>query len=275
MQPDFGSKRLDEISPLDLERYRRNRKRAGRSEVTINRELAFLRNLFNKAIDWGKATENPVRKVRFARENNERPRFLDPEEEVRLLAQCGAQLKPLVMTALHTGFRSSELLSLTWKDVDFQRRSITVRTAYAKNGESRSVPMNEVLTTTLEEVRISSAATGPVFLNRQGTPYKSFRTAFERAVLKAAIPNCTFHSLRHTFASRLVMAGVDLPTVKELMGHKDIKMTLRYTFLSSDHKKDAVSKLENYGTKSHQFSQQGAQQGRGEHHKLLKNKMLP
>jgi integrase len=135
--------------------------------------------------------------------------------------------------------------------------------------------MNDILTTTLEKVRISSAGTGPVFLNRQGTPYKSLRTAFERVVLKAAIPDCTFHSLRHTFASRLVMAGVDLPTVKELMGHKDIKMTLRYTFLSSDHKKDVVSKLENYGTKSHQFSQQGTQQESGGQHKSLKSNMLP
>jgi integrase len=82
--------------------------------VTINREFAFLRNLYNKAIHWGKAMENAVRKIRFARENNERLRFLDPDEEVRLLAECGTQLKPLVITALHTGFRSSELLSLTW-----------------------------------------------------------------------------------------------------------------------------------------------------------------
>ena len=148
-----------------------------------------------------------------------------------------------MITALHTGFRSSELLSLTWRDVDFQRRSITVQAAYAKNGESRSVPMNDVLTATLEEVRINSTATGPVFRSRQGTPYRSFRRAFERAVRKAAIPDCTFYSLRHTFASRLVMAGVDLPRVQELMGHKDINMTLRYTHLSSDHKQDAVSKL--------------------------------
>jgi len=187
--------------------------------------------------------------------NNERPRLLGPAEEGRLLAQREARLKPLVMTALNTGFRPSELFSLTWKDVDLQRWSITVRAAYAKNGESRSVPMHDILTTTLEEVRISSMGRGPVCLNRQGTPYKSFRTAFERAVLKVAIPDCTFHLLRHTFASRLGMAGVDLPTVKELIGYKDIKMTLRYTHLSGDHKHAAVSKLEQFGTKSHQCSQ--------------------
>lgn len=105
-----------------------------------------------------------------------------------LWIQCGTQLKPLVVTALHTGFRASELLSLTWKDVDFQERSITVRTAYAKNGESRSVPpMNDVLTAILEEVRIKSTATGPVFRTRTGFPYRSFRTAFEHAVRKVSI----------------------------------------------------------------------------------------
>ncbi len=77
--------------------------------------------------------------MRFARENNGRIRILTPEEETQLLAHCGPQLKPLVITALHTGFRASELLSITWEDVDFSQRVMTVRAAYAKNGERRSV----------------------------------------------------------------------------------------------------------------------------------------
>src|SRR5215467_6382817 len=87
IQPVFGSKRLDEISPFDLERYRRQRKQAGVSDVTINRELAFLRHLYTMAITWGKASENPVKKVRFAHENNGRIRILNPEEEWLLFAQ--------------------------------------------------------------------------------------------------------------------------------------------------------------------------------------------
>jgi integrase len=116
---------------------------------------------------------------------------------------------------------------------------------------------------------------GPVFHNRHGTPYCSFRTAFERAVRKAAIDDFTFHNLRYTFASRLVMAGVDLPTVKELMGHKNISMTLRYTHLSRDHKQRAVRTLEQFGAKSHQFSQQGGQQQSGGFRKSLKNHVAP
>jgi len=249
IQPVLGQKRLADISAFDLERYRRDRKQAGKSDVTINRELAFLRNLYSMAVTWGKATENPVKKIKFARENNERMRILTRDEEQRLLDCCTSHLKPLVTTALHTGFRSSELLSLTWDDVNFQRRIITVRSAYSKNGESRSVPMNDTLTATLKLVRLSSSEEGSVFLSPQGTPYRNFRTAFERTINKAKINGLTFHDLRHTFASRLVMAGVDLPTVQELMGHKTIAMTLRYTHLSSGHKQHAVTVLDQFKEK--------------------------
>ena len=252
VEPILGKKALDKITPLDLEKYRQIRQKGSRSDTTINRELAFLRNLFNQAIAWGKATTNPLTKVRFARENNQRIRFLTLEEEDRLLAVCSKTLRPIVITAVNTGFRKSELLSLTWEDIDFERRLVTVKAGYAKNGESRSVPMNDMLHTTLEEVKIASPEV--VFPSRNGTPYRSFRRTFDTTIRKAEIENFTFHALRHTFASRLVMSGVDLPTVKELMGHKDITMTLRYAHLSSDHKQSAVNALDNFG--SRQFSRQ-------------------
>jgi integrase len=260
VQPVLGTKRLTDIAPFDLERYRRTRKQAGKSDATINRELAFLRHVYSMAVTWGKAAENPVKKVRFAREDNGRVRMLSPEEEVQLLANCGPQLKPLVIAALHTGFRASELLSLTWDEVDFRRHVVTVRAAYAKNGESRSVPMNKVLTEILRDVRMVALATEQVFCNLRGKPYRSFRTAFERAVRIAGLVDFTFHDLRHTFASRLVMRGVDLPTVKDLLGHKTIAMTLRYTHLSSDHKQRAVSTLEPMSEQSPSNFHNSAQQ---------------
>ena len=97
---------------------------------------------------------------------------------------------------------------------------------------------------------MTGLATDHVFCNLRGEPYRSFRTAFERAVRKAGLADFTFHDLRHTFASRLVMRGVDIPTVKELLGHKSIAMTLRYTHLSSDHKQRAVSTLEQISEQS-------------------------
>ena len=153
--------------------------------------------------------------------------MLSVDEETRLLAHCGPQLSPLVLTALHTGFRKSELLSLIWNDVDLRRRVITVQAAYAKSGAARSVPMNDGLTSTLQAVTMTARTDSLVSCSRNGTPYRSFRTAFETAVQKAGLADFTFHDLRHTFASRLVMSEVDLPTVKELLGHKDISMTLR------------------------------------------------
>jgi integrase len=159
-------------------------------------------------------------------------------------AHCKPQLPPLVITALHTQLRAWELRSLIWNDVDFRCRTSSVRGGYAKNVESRTVPMNEVLTTTLKIVKLQSAEAEKVSYSRQGTPYHSFRTTFERAMWLARLADGAFHELRHTFASRLVMAGVDFPTVKELLGHKDISVTVRHAHLSSDHKQATVKKLE-------------------------------
>jgi integrase len=245
LKPFFGGKRLTDITPLLIERYKRVRKEQGRSEVTINRELAFLKNLFTQAIVWHKTTENPVKQVRLFKEDNARTRFLTEDEEARLLAHCNAQLKPLVITALHTGFRKSELLSLQWANIDFRHHLIKVEAAYTKTREARSVPMSETLTATLKQHKIHATTepTASVFGYRQMTK------TFARAVQRAGIANFIFHDLRHTFASRLVMAGVDLATVKELMGHKHITMTLRYTHLAPGHKRSAIAALDRVAEK--------------------------
>jgi integrase len=148
------------------------------------------------------------------------------------------------MTALHTGFWASELLSLTWQGVDFRRGVIMVQAGYAKNGEAHSMPMNNTLTMLLKSAKVDDAAAERVFGGRASTLYRSFRNAFEHAVQAAGIEDCTFHGLCHTFASRSVMAGLDLPTVKELLGYKDISMTLRDSHLSHRHKQTAVEKLD-------------------------------
>jgi integrase len=159
----------------------------------------------------GKATTNPVKQVHLFREDNARTRFLTEEEEARLLAHCNPQLKPLVMTTLHTGFGKSELLSLRWENNDCRNHLIKVDAAYTKTYEACSVPMTETLTATLKSLKMSAAgdSTAPVFGYRQMTKI------FARAVKRAGLVGFTFHDLRHTFASWLVMAGVDLATVKE------------------------------------------------------------
>ena len=123
---------------------------------------------------------------------------------------------------------------------------MSVQTAYAKNGKGRSGPMNKALTETLRMIKMyDSLIMVVVFCSTHGTLYRSFRASFERAVRQAGIEKVAVHNLRHAFASRLVMAGVDLPTVKERMGHKHINMTMRYTHLSSSHKHNVMSGLEN------------------------------
>jgi integrase len=239
--PIFGKKHLDEITSWDVERYKASRKDK-LSPASVNRELSCLKTIFNKAIHWRLTKENPVRGVKMFRENNRRLRFLMPDEIRDLLDCCAPFLRPIVATALHTGMRRGEILNLTWQDIDFDRGHITIRDS--KNGESRTAPMNDLLAETLRRHKEERRPKNPlVFPSPTGKPYSDFRQSFKVACKEAGITDFRFHDLRHTFASHLVMNGVDLTTVKELLGHKTLVMTLRYAHLSQGHKKEAVNKL--------------------------------
>lgn len=208
----------------------------------MNRELAVLKALFNKAIAWQLYDgDNPVRAVRFWKEPRTRLRLLEPEEEARLLA-AAEPLRTLLLVGLHTGLRRSELFSLRWADVDLKRGQVTVQAAYAKNGRMRTVPLNRVVRDAL--ARLRQEAHGEfVFPGRHGALRSSIRTAFARACQRAQVHGVTWHTLRHTFASRLVLAGVDLRTVQELGGWQTIGMVQRYSPLTASHKAQAVEKL--------------------------------
>ncbi len=239
----FGSKRLDEISPFALESYKAERKGAGAADATVNRELACLRNLYNMGIKWGWVLENPVAagKVSKFRENNGRDRFVTLEEQAALLTHCDEKLSAFVLAALDTGFRAGELQSLRWLDVDFQRRSVSVASGYTKNGDPRTNPMTERLEQALREWKKASKgnAGGLVF-----GPYR-YREPYERARGDAGMgKDVVFHTLRHTYITRLVSAGVDIRTVQELAGHKTIGMTMRYAHLAPANKRRAVNLLD-------------------------------
>ena len=203
---------------LGLLKSTRKQERIKKSNQTVNLELACLKTLFAKAITWGKATENPVKQVKMLRVNNARVRFLDETEEARLLVECKEYLYDLVVTALHTGFRRNELLSLRSEDVDFARGLVSVRAGYAKNGEGRSIPMSTTVKVILRQLVEKAEATSSPYLfrNCHGEPYRSCRSAFEYVVQKVGIKDFHFHDLRHTFASRLVMAGVDIVFLNEM-----------------------------------------------------------
>lgn len=146
-------------------------------------------------------------------------------------------LTPVVLLALNTGLRRGELLSLAWSDIDLVNRRLTVRPEQAKNGRQRHVPLNSEALDVLQRWGEQQGEVGRVFA------VADVKTAWGRLLRAAGISGFRFHDLRHHFASKLVQASVDLNTVRELLGHADIKMTLRYAHLAPDHLAAAVAKL--------------------------------
>jgi integrase len=238
---ELGGKPLSQIGKLDVERYKAKRKEQV-APRTVNEELACLKRLVNRMIDWGLAESNPVRGVRFLRQPPGRLKMLSPDEEKRLLDACCASLRPVVITALYTGMRRGEIVSLTWSDVDFHHGVIVVRDS--KNGESRQIPMSITLRETMSALRSRSGQAERVFCSRMGTPYQSIRSAYEKAVTKAGLKDLHFHDLRHVFASNLRMQGVDLFLIKELLGQKSLDMTMRYAHITSNRKQEAIKALD-------------------------------
>jgi integrase len=236
----FGNKYLYEIKLMDVLRFKNERAEQVK-HGTVNRSLIVLRSMFNRAIEWGKATENPCKGVKNFKENNQRDRYLTEEEEAKLIPNCNEYLKAIIIVALHTGMRKGEILRLKWKDIDIEHRFISLYET--KNGEGRKVTMNQTMLNTINGIP-KHANSEYVFCNKLGKPYGDIKKSFLSAVQKASIINLHFHDLRHTFASRLVMAGVDLNTVRELLGHKSLEMTLRYSHLSPNHRMQAVNVLD-------------------------------
>jgi site-specific recombinase XerD len=241
----FRGRPAESITPRELERFLvQNAEENDWAPATINRYRALLSLVYRLGIENGKVKDNPARLVKHRQENNARVRYLSPEEETRLRAYIQATYPehiPELDLALHTGMRLGEMYSLTWENVNMSRKVVTI--PRSKNGEKRHVPLNATALSALAEVRKRSDGTGPVVRNLDGEPLAGPRYWFEPALPKAKIRRFSWHCLRHTFASRLVMAGVDLRTVQELMGHKSIEMTVRYSHLAPKHTLAAVERL--------------------------------
>jgi len=242
----FGDKYLYQITPLMVETYRNLRLKDGLSKATINRETAALKCLFNKAILWEKAKENPVRKVKLFQENNTIVRYLDDDERRRLLKACklskASHLYPIVIVALTTGMRKGEILNLRWRDVDFVNGFVHIEAS--KSGKRRDIPMNKLLTETLKYGSNKTPNTEYIFSDEEGKPFTKLETSFRNALKRAGIKNFRFHDTRHTFASYLVMAGVDIYRVSKLLGHSSVRVTERYSHLSPEYGKAAVGTLD-------------------------------
>lgn len=240
----FEGKYLFDITTEMIEKYKANRLEKV-EPATVNRELACLKHMYTKAVEWGYVKMNPAKGVKRLKEPPGRIRYLKADEINALLSCCSTHLRPLVVTALNTGMRRGELRSLRWPQVDLENRKLTV--INTKNNESRIIPINQTLYRELSD--LSKKPEGEyVFYSRYGRPYRDAKEGFAAAVKRAKIEDFRFHDLRHTFGSHLVMQGVDLRTVQQVMGHKDIKMTMRYSHLSPEYVHEAIERLDKVWT---------------------------
>ncbi|HUV31861.1 MAG TPA: site-specific integrase [Acidobacteriota bacterium] len=216
---------------------------------TINYELKTLRLILNFGKKRGFCHENPTEGLTYLKVIDSRePRFLTKEECKLLLENSDKKYYAVFFTFLNTGLRLGELVNLQWRDIDFSRRILRVRKKkdwQPKSGE-RDIPLNSemiVLLTSLKPKKADKHAY--VFTRRDGGKLGAkLRQALIRIARRAGLDDLTkIHSLRHTFASHLVMSGVDLPTVQRLLGHSDIQTTMIYSHLAPDHLSGAVEKL--------------------------------
>lgn len=183
-----------------------------------------------------------VRKVKLLEENNRRLRYLSNDECQTLIKACDTHLTPIVITALNTGMRRGEVLGLKWDQVDLKHGFILLD--ITKNGERREIPINDTLRGVLQGITRGLDVPYVFYDTTTGKRYKDIKRSFHTALRRSGIKDFHFHDLKHTFASHLVMAGVDLTTVRELLGHKTLTMTLRYAHLAPTHKVKAVDILD-------------------------------
>jgi len=218
------------------------------SNARVNRYMATLSTTITTAVkEWEWMEDNPLRKVSKLKEPRGRVRYLSTEERERLLKACkeshNTDLYTAVILAISTGGRRAEIWGLCWKCVDLQNGFVTFEET--KNDEPRSVPLaGHAFELMMERSKVPRIDTDLVFPSPKN-PQKhfDFRKPFQMALKAAQIEDFRWHDLRHCAASYLVMAGVDMRTVAEILGHKTLQMTQRYTHLSPEHLKDAVSKM--------------------------------
>ncbi len=262
----------------------RHRREQNQKAATMNRKTGALKAALNWGVKHKLLEVNPISGLEPLKEDDseKKVRYLSEDERARLLASLDARearirsersrynkwleergkpllpdlnetpfadyFKPMILIALNTGIRRNALFSLVWGDVDLRRKLLLLRAASAKSGKSGYVNLNKTALEVLESWKKQSPDTSPAALvfpsPKSGQKMDNCGSAWERLLKDAEIKNFRWHDMRHDFASRLVMAGVDLNTVRELLGHSDLKMTLRYAHLAPEAKQRAVEKLD-------------------------------
>lgn len=276
----FGDKPLMDFTPVMIDQWRTLRLKEGCSTETVNRDIATFKAAISKAVLWGFIEKHPLEKLKLLkRDRSSKVRFLSADEEKRLREAMIAReskiksdrdnankwrkergyklhvdlnqvvfadhMRPMILLSINTGLRRGEIFSLKWENVNFERSLLTIEGAYAKSGKTRHIPLNSEALSVLKSWKIQTDTTDLVFSNKEGERFDTIKKGWKTILDAAKIKNFRWHDLRHHFASRLVMSDVDLNTVRELLGHSDMTMTLRYAHLAPEHKANAVEKLVN------------------------------
>ena len=243
----FKGKKLGEITTEAVAKY--HAERAENWMVSANRELGFLKLIFKRALEWDKVSQNPAARVKKLPEPKNKLRILTDDEADRLLMAASPHLAPFLTILLTTAMRPHEAFALHWPHdgwdtekglevsiVSLEKRVIFIPGALAKNHRDREVPLSKELLALFEELPRDPAST-KVF------PWNSVPKSFRTAVKAARLKGVDLYTLKHTAASRMIRAGVDLITVTELIGHADVKTTMIYCHSSGETKREAVEKL--------------------------------
>jgi len=236
-----------------IESYKTKRLKDGLKPATTNRELRLISNMLNKAIEWNFLINNPFVGITFLKSNHVPVKFLGVEEIDKLVGFSSMWLRPILIVLRNSGMRTHELLNLKFSDIDFERKTMIVRSL--KTNSFRVIPMNQELFDTLVWLRNNCCHPNTnkilpradhqkvyVFCKLDGNKPDSIKTSFNKACRKAGL-KANPHMLRHSFASHLIMNGVDIVTVKELLGHSQISTTMIYAHLSPSYKANTVEKL--------------------------------
>ena len=230
---------LAKITPAHIEDVKLQRARKV-AHSTVDKDLAVLKAFFNWCMARNLAASNPVRRVKFFNEDNSRLRYLTEEESSRLLhaakkVEGSPFLAEKIILSVHTGLRRGSLFQLRWDQVDFLNR--VLRIPRTKSGRPHAVPLNATVLTTLQALFSQRLPDCPYVFphatgRKAGEPVQDVKNAFQTALEMADIKDFTWHDLRHTFASWLIMKGASLRSVAELLGHRGLRMVMRYAHLS-------------------------------------------
>ena len=275
---NFMDTPLDAIGLWDIQKWRTERLKSGTKPATVNRNIVALKALLSKAIEWQIISIHPLAGLKPLKiDSGCKTRYLSPREEEalrlaldereakmadarqshnkwlqerehKLLPEISEDkfadhLKPMVLLSINTGMRRGELFALRWENISFSKGHITIAGETAKSGRTRHIPLNSEAMGVLKKWRSSLDASGLVFPSKDGDLRNNANKSWRNLLGDAKIKNFRWHDMRHHFASKLVMASVDLNTVRELLGHASMDMTLRYAHLAPEFKKEAVERL--------------------------------